>query len=167
MGALDALSGLASLLGSSVLVAELIVALVELLALLLQGLEVLVLLLKLLSETSKLTRLAGNGKLLRLLGIALSTLVIADLVLQTHHLEDHNVGAVKDERKEEGEAAKVHVALGVELAGLDFEALVAHNSGTAIRLVMCPPAMSWFFGVTYPPPCLDCSEAAASSSWTR
>jgi len=126
---LDALPALTGLLGGGVLVAELIVALVELLTLLLESLEVLVLKLKLLSETSELTGLASGGKLLSILGVALGTLVRADLVLKTHHLEDHNIGAVKDERQEEGETTKVHVALRVELAGLDFETLVTHNGG--------------------------------------
>ena len=127
---LDALPALTGLLGSGVLVAELIVALVKLLALLLESLEVLVLDLELLSETGELTGLASGGKLLSLLGVALGTLVRANLVLKTHHLEDHNIGAVKDERQEEGETTKVHVALRVELAGLDFETLVTHNGGT-------------------------------------
>ena len=97
---------------------------------LLESLEVLVLDLELLSETGELTGLASGGKLLSLLGVALGTLVRANLVLKTHHLEDHNIGAVKDERQEEGETTKVHVALRVELAGLDFETLVTHNGGT-------------------------------------
>jgi hypothetical protein len=128
---LDALPALTGLLGSSVLVAELIVALVKLLTLLLEGLEVLLLDLKLLSETGELTGLAGGSELLGLLGVVLGTLVRADLVLETHHLDDHDVGTVKDERQEEGEAAKVHVALRVELAGLDFETLVTHDGGTS------------------------------------
>lgn len=131
---LDALPALTGLLSSSVLVAELVVALVELFALLLEGLEVLFLKLELLSETGELTGLTGGSKLLSLLSVVLGTLVRADLVLETHHLDDHNVGTVKDERKEEGEAAKVHVALRVELAGLDFETLVTHNGSTSTML---------------------------------
>ncbi len=39
----------------------------------------------------------------------------------------HHVGAVEDEGKEEGEATEVHVALGIELAGLNLHALVSEN----------------------------------------
>lgn len=119
-------------LGGGVLVRELVVALVQTGALLLEGLEVAVLLLELLAELGDFTGVTGNGELLALLGVALGALIAADLVLQTHHLKDHNVGAVKDEGEEEGEAAKVHVALGVELAGLHLKALVTHDGG-AVR----------------------------------
>lgn len=44
-------------------------------------------------------------------------------------------GAIKDEGQKECEAAKIHVALGVELAGLDFETLCAQSSGT-VRVVV-------------------------------
>lgn len=44
----------------------------------------------------------------------------------------HHVGAVEDQRKEERKTAEVHVALGVELAGLDLHALVSEN-GSARR----------------------------------
>ena len=129
---LDPLASLASVLRGSVLVAELIVALVELLALLLQSLKILLLLGKLLLERGELTRLSSNGELLALLCVLVGTLVGAETVLETHDLHDHHVGAVENEREEEGEAAEVHVALGVELAGLDFETLVAHD-GTAVK----------------------------------
>lgn len=128
---LPGLLDLAILLGSSVLVAQLIVSLVELLALLLEVLKVLLLLLELLAQTSNLTGLAGDGELLALLGVLLGALVGAEAVLEAHDLNDHDVGSVEDEREEEGEATEVHVALRVELAGLDFEAFVAHDGSTA------------------------------------
>jgi len=133
---LDTLAALAVLLGGLVLVTELVVALVELLALLLQGLEVLVLLGELLLEGSKLTRLSGDGELLTLLGVLVGTLVGLDAVLKTHDLHDHDVGAVQDEGEEEGETAEVHVALGVELASLDFETLVTHDTGSSLLSVL-------------------------------
>lgn len=101
----------------------------QLLTLLLQGLEVLLLLGKLILEGGKLTRLASHGEFLALLGVLVGALVGLEAVLETHDLHDHDVGAVEDEGEEEGEAAEVHVALGVELAGLDFEAFVAHDGG--------------------------------------
>lgn len=42
----------------------------------------------------------------------------------------HHVGTVEDQRKEQCEATKVHVALRVELAGLNLHALVSENGST-------------------------------------
>lgn len=97
---------------------------------LLEGLDVLVAELDLALETGDLTRIAGHGELLGLLGVLVGTLKLLELLLETEDLEDHNVGAVKDQGEEEGEAAKVHVALRVELASLDFETLVTHDGST-------------------------------------
>lgn len=105
-----------NILGSH-LVAEVIVALVQLLTLLLQGLQVRLFLGQLLLQLSHLGRLA--------LLVALVALKRPNLVLEMHVVEEDVVHAVQDERQEEGEAAEVHVALGVELAGLDLEAFVA------------------------------------------
>lgn len=132
---LDRLAALTIDLGLTVLLRKLIVLLVKLLALLLEGLEVHLLVSKLLLQLGNLTCITSSGKLLALLGVLVGSLIRAELVLETHDLEDHNVGAVEDERQEEGEAAKVHVTLGVELAGLDFEAVVAHDGSTAVGRV--------------------------------
>lgn len=117
--ALLRLGGLRSL----VLVSKVAVALMELLALLLEGLEIEVLLLELLLEGSHLgvSTLAGDG---------LVALESGQAVLEADVLGDEDVGAVEDQRQEEREAAEVHVALGVELAGLDFEAFMAEDRGT-------------------------------------
>lgn len=110
------------LLGDGVLFAKFIVALVELRALLLESLKVQILELKLLLE---------SGNLLAILDILVAVaLVVADLILKVQHLDDHDVGAVQDKGEEEGETAQIHVALRVELASLNFEALVAHDAGT-------------------------------------
>lgn len=127
---LHALPALAVELSTTVLLSELIVLLVKLSALLLESLKVLVLVSNLLLEAGDLAGITGGGKLLALLGVLLGTLVGAELVLQAHDLDNHDVGAVQDEREEEGESAKVHVALGVELACLDLETLVTHDSAT-------------------------------------
>lgn len=42
----------------------------------------------------------------------------------------HEVGAVENKRQEQREAAEVHVALRVELAGLNFHTLMSENSPT-------------------------------------
>jgi len=48
-----------------------------------------------------------------------------DLLLEAENIKDHDVGSVQDEGEEESEAAQVHVALRVELAGLYLHALDA------------------------------------------
>lgn len=50
-------------------------------------------------------------------------------ILQAQHLEYHDVRTVQDQRQEQREAAQVHVALGVEAAGLDLHALGAEGGG--------------------------------------
>lgn len=42
----------------------------------------------------------------------------------------HQVCAVENQRQEQREAAEVHVALRVKLAGLNFHALMSENSST-------------------------------------
>ena len=42
----------------------------------------------------------------------------------------HHVGTVEDQGQEERETTEVHVALGIELAGLDLHALVSENGST-------------------------------------
>lgn len=112
-------------LGGLVLVAEVVVALVQLLALLLEGLEIQVLLGELLLE---------GGDLIRGLdGRVLVAVVGADALLEADNVLDHDIGAVENQGEEEGEAAEVHVALGVKLAGLDFGALVAEDDTAGKR----------------------------------
>lgn len=106
-------------LGGLVLVTEIIVALVQTLALLLEGLEVQVLLGELLLKGSDLVRGLDGGVLV--------AVVDANALLEADDVLDHDIGAVEDQGKEQGEAAEVHVALGVKLAGLDFGALVAED----------------------------------------
>lgn len=84
------------------------------------------------SEPSNLTRVITSildpGAVLVVgFGVALHLL---DCVLETDLLEDHGVGTVQNEREEQCEAAEVHVALGVEFAGLYFGALGAGDRGT-------------------------------------
>jgi hypothetical protein len=42
----------------------------------------------------------------------------------------HHISAVEDQRQEECKSTEIHVALRVELAGLDFHALRAQDSGS-------------------------------------
>lgn len=163
---LSALSVFAVNLSSSVLVAELAVGLVELLGLLLEVLEILVLLLELLLESSKLAGLAGDSQFLALLGVLGGALVGLKLVLQAHDFKDHDVGAVENQGKEQCEAAEVHVALRVKLAGLDFESLGSHDSGSAIDVVRKEALFDGFQGDTHFP-LMPCSCAAITSSCTR
>ena len=134
-------STLSVLLGDAVLsadlVAEPVVLVAKTLALLLERLKLAVLLpqsLLELRDLSKLTGITETRLALLALGVAGGKTLV--LLLETQDLEDHGVGAVKDEGKEEGEAAKVHVALRVELAGLDLHAFAAGN-GAVILLVCC------------------------------
>jgi hypothetical protein len=110
------------------LVAEPVVLVGKTLALLLHGLKLAVLLPQGLLELRDLSELAGITETrLALLALGIASGKTLVLLLKTQDFEDHGVGAVEDEREEEGEAAKVHVALGVELAGLDLHALATGN----------------------------------------
>lgn len=105
------------------LVAKTIILALEALMLLLHNLKIAVFLVQLLLETGNLARLTSISELLRFLPfefwVATETL---DLFLETELVEDHDVGAVENEGQEEGKAAEIHVALRVELAGLDLHA---------------------------------------------
>lgn len=122
----------------AVLLTEVVVLAAQALSLLPQRLDIAVLLLNLGTEAGDLAGLAGRGQLLRLLSLAVGALVLLKLLLETQDFQDHDVGAVQDEREEEGEAAEVHVTLAVELAGLDLEAFVTHNRavvGVSVSMV--------------------------------
>ena len=97
------------------------------LALLLEGLKVQVLLGKLLLKGSDLVRGLDGGVLV--------AVVDANALLEADDVLDHYIGAVEDQGKEQGEAAEVHVALGVKLAGLDFGALVAEDDAVGRKQV--------------------------------
>ena len=104
----------------------------ETLALLLEVLDVAVALPDSLLELGHLTEFASGAETrlaLLALGVAASETLV--LLLKAQDFEDHGVGAVEDQGEEEGEAAEVHVALGVELAGLDL-----HTLGTGDGTVM-------------------------------
>jgi len=138
---LERASTLPVLLGDAVLGADLVtepvVLVAKTLALLLERLKLAVLLPQSLLELGNLTELtsiAETGLALLALRVAGSKTLV--LLLKTQDFEDHGVGAVEDEGEEESEAAKVHVALGVELAGLDLHAFAAGN-GAVILLVDC------------------------------
>lgn len=131
------------LLGSALrvsadLVTKAVVLVGKTLALLLKSLNVTVLLLELLPELANLAKVTGVGKLGGVLAVG-RLLALEDLVLflETKDIQDHGVGAVENQRQEEGEAAEVHVALGVELASLDLHALgTSNDSGTADTSVL-------------------------------
>ena len=72
--------------------------------------------------------------------------------------------------EEEGEAAKVHVALGVELAGLDLHA-VGTEVGSTIRAiyVSCGHSGRRTFKVTYltAEPSLEKADSSCCTRYTR
>jgi hypothetical protein len=111
-----------------ILVAQVPVFLLQPLALLLHGLQIAILALELLLQAADLADAAGLRQLRGVLPAgALVALVLLDLLLEAQELQDVDVRAVEDQAEEEREAAEVHVALGVELAGLDFHALGAEG----------------------------------------
>jgi hypothetical protein len=114
------------------LVTESVVLVGETLALLLEVLDVAVALPDGLLELGDLTEVAsGTETRLALLALGVTASKTLVLLLKAQDFEDHGVGAVEDQGEEEGEAAKVHVALRVELAGLDLHAL-ATSDGAVI-----------------------------------
>ena len=121
------------------LVTQLVVFTGETLALLLQGLDVAILGLKLLLQTSDLTSIASLRKTGRVLSASLLiTLEKSDSVLKTEDVQDHGVSTVEDKRQEESEPAKIHVALRVELPGLDFHAISTEGGGSVYASKLVP-----------------------------
>lgn len=117
------------------LLGQLIVLPVQRTSLLLERLDVLVSLLDLLLQVRNLAGITSGGKLLGLLGVLVGTLVLLDSLLKAKNLEDHDVGSVQNQGQEQGEAAEVHVALGVELSGLDLQSFVTHDCSYSITTV--------------------------------
>lgn len=113
----------------TILLAQIVIFAREALSLLFQGLDIDIALLDLLLEAGNLAGLSGDGKLLTFLGLLVSALILLDLLFEAQHIQDHCVGSVQDQRQEQCEAAEIHVSLAVELAGLDFESLMAHHYG--------------------------------------
>ena len=100
------------------------------LALLLEGLNVTVLGLDDFLKTANLADIASLGDAGRVLAASLLVAVEkTDAVLETENLEDHGVGAVENQGEEKSETTQVHVALRVELAGLDLHAVGAEVGG--------------------------------------
>ena len=122
-------------LGGGYLIAKLVVLSSQALALLLEGLDIAVLSLELLLQSANLANGAGLGETGGVLAASLLvTLEELDAVLKTEDLEDHGVGAVENQREEQGEATQVHVALGVELAGLNLHAVSAEVGSSALEI---------------------------------
>ena len=114
----------------AVLIAQISIFATEALTLLLEGLNVPILLRQLVLQPANLSGTTCLSKLVRVFARSLGvTLVALDLLFETESVEDHDIGAVEDEGEEEGEATKIHVALGVELAGLHFHAAGAFEHG--------------------------------------
>lgn len=113
------------------LVTQVVVFPSKALSLFLQSVDITLLGLKLLLQTSNLTHVTS---LCKTSGILAARLLVAfeklDTVFKAEGLKDHGVGAVEDKRQEESESTEVHVALRVELAGLDFRA-VGTEGGTS------------------------------------
>lgn len=138
---LQSTSALSVLLGDAVsggdLVTETVVLVGEALGLLLESLNVAVLGGKLFLQTTNLSGTTGvvesTGALALVDGRV--TLHASVLLLKTENVEDHGVGAVEDEGEEESETTEVHVALRVELAGLDLHTLGTTNGGGTRRMI--------------------------------
>ena len=117
------------------LVAHAVVLLLHLLDLLLQVLHVTVLGSELVLELANLT--GATDILERRALLACLSLVVLELLLEAEGVENHNVGAVEDEGEEQGKSAQVHVALRVELAGLDLHAFAAGNGAVKLLVYCC------------------------------
>ena len=116
----------------AVLIPQIPILAAQALTLLLERLDIPILLRQLILQLSNLSSTTCLGKFVGLLARSLGVTFIAlDFLFETEGVEDHHIGAVEDEGKEEGEAAKVHVALGVEFAGLHFHAAGAFEHGGA------------------------------------
>ena len=114
----------------AVLISQISIFTLEALTLLLERLNVPILLCQLVLQLANFSGTTCLSKLVRILARSLRvTLVALDLLFETESVEDHDIGAVEDEGEEEGEAAEIHVALGVELAGLHFHAAGAFEHG--------------------------------------
>jgi len=119
-----------------------VVLLAEPVGLLLQHIDVAIPLLQLILQTADLSDITSIGELLlRLVASKLVAVEALDLLLQTQDVQDHGVGAVEDEGEEEGEAAEVHVALGVEFAGLDLHPLAASRG--SMKSSVCGAVPLW------------------------
>ena len=114
------------------LVAQISIFTTETLTLLLERLDVPILLRQLVLQLANLSGTTCLSKLVRIFARSLGvTFVALDFLFEAESVKDHDIGAVEDEGEEEGEAAKIHVALGIELAGLHFHAARAFEHGGA------------------------------------
>ena len=114
----------------AVLISQISIFTTEALTLLLERLNVPILLRQLILQPADLPGTTCLSKLIRIFARSLGvTLEALDFLFETESIEDHDIGAVEDEGEEEGEAAEIHVALGVELAGLHFHAARAFEHG--------------------------------------
>ena len=155
--------------GRGDLVAETVVFVRQALGLLLQGLNVAVLGGKLSLEAANLARITSiveTSSALALVNLGV-TLHAPVLLLETEDVKDHAVGAIEDEGKKEGEAAEVHIALRVKLAGLDLHTLGSTNGRDAVQVSIwgiCTSQKKQ--GLAYPALAAPLA-AVASSSCTR
>ena len=105
----------------AVLISQISIFTTEALTLLLERLNVPILLRQLVLQPANLAGTTCLRKLVRIFARSLGvTLVALDFLFEAESVKDHDISAVEDEGEEEGEAAKIHVALGVELAGLHW-----------------------------------------------
>jgi hypothetical protein len=108
-------------ISTRLLVRETVVLLLEAVPLLLQVGNVAVLGFQLLLKLSNLADTTSVAELCRSAALGRwVTIQTLNFLFETKDVKDHDVSAVEDEGKEEGEAAKVHVTLRVELARLNL-----------------------------------------------
>ncbi len=114
------------------LITEAVVFAAEALTLLLECLHVTVLLRQLVLQLADLSGTSSLRQPLRLFPLGFwVAFVLLDLLFEAESVENHDIGAVEDQRQEEGEATEVHVTLRVEFAGLDFHTSGAFKHGRA------------------------------------
>lgn len=115
------------------LVSHVVVLLLQTFRLTLHGLHICLERLVLLPQLGELASLTSGSKLVRaLLRSGVGALQLAVLLFQAEHIQNHGVGAVEDQGEEQGETTEIHVALGVELASLDFHSVGADSERTIV-----------------------------------
>lgn len=134
---------LGSLVGLGELVTQVVVLSLQTFSLFLKILDIAVLGFEFLLKTTNLTNAACFGDTCGILTAGLLvTFEKLDAVLKTENFDNHDVGTIEDQGEKQGEAAKVHVSLRVELAGLDFHPLSSEGGSSAIDC-------QWQFGFLF------------------
>ena len=123
--------------------AQVIVLLLQSLCLALHRLQLLVLLSQLSLQLCNLIRSSFLRQLVCIFVCSLRiALILEQLVLKTECIEYEHIRTVQDDREEQSTATKVHVALRVETACLNFGSLGSKCSSSALHVVSLTPSRS-------------------------